>query len=108
LCPSHNPDYAETLRQQSARGGAKSSKLRALRARRAGLDSLPALAEFTSGVIHDALDGTVAPEVARVVLYGISIQRQLVEAADVDARLAAIEERLGATTQDRRAAWPAA
>ncbi len=95
FCLAHDPERVGQLRQSRAKGGAKASQLRALRGRRAKLDTVGGLVRFTAGVIQDALAGTVAADVARVVLYGISIQRQLLEAGDLEKRIAALEANLG-------------
>lgn len=65
--------------------------MKALRARRLRLDTPTALVKFTALLVQDALDGTTAVDVARCALYGVSIQRQLVEASDLEQRLAALE-----------------
>ena len=49
---------------------------------------------FTGKLIQDMLDGTTPVDVGRAVLYGISIQRQLVESGDLEQRLCALEARL--------------
>jgi hypothetical protein len=102
-CWNHDPERAGDVRQARAKGGAAASKLRALRGRRSKLDTVPALVAFTAGVIQDTLVGGLAPDVARVVLYGLSIQRQLVEAGDLDRRLSELEAQLGAEGPERRA-----
>jgi len=73
-------------------GGAKASKLRALRARRPRLDTVGALVAFTAGVIGDVLEGRIGVDVGRTAIYGLSLQRQLLETA----ALAQIEGRLNA------------
>lgn len=100
-CMSHDPERAGDVRRARARGGAAASKVRALKGRRDRLDTPGALVRFTSGVIQDVLDGTVPPDVARAVLYGLSIQRQLVEAGDLERRLTSLERQL-APEQARR------
>ena len=102
FCLSHDPTRAADARQARAKGGAAGSKLRALKGQRAKLNTAAGLIRFTSGVIQDALDGRLTPDVARVVLYGLSIQRQLVEAGELEQRLAQLEEQLAAATAQRR------
>jgi hypothetical protein len=55
---------------------------------------VPALVAFTARVIGDILAGELRPEFARTVLYGLSIQRQLVETSDLERRLSALEARV--------------
>jgi len=91
------------MREARARGGAAASRLRSLEGRRARLDTPAALVKFTSKVIQDTLDETTPFVVARTVLYGISIQRQLVESTDLERRIEALEQRLAADIRPRRA-----
>ena len=91
-CLVHDPERAVAVREARAKGGAAASKLRALKARRPRLDTAAGLIRFNAGVIADTLEGRLLPDVARAVLYGMSIQRQLVEAGDLEKRLAALEE----------------
>ena len=49
---------------------------------------------FTGKLIRDVLDQTTPVDVGRAVLYGISIQRQLIEAGDLEQRLSTLEARL--------------
>ena len=69
------------------------TKLRSLRGKRVKLDTAAGLVRFTAGVVQDALDGRLDADIARVVLYGVSIQRTLVETADHERRLAELERR---------------
>jgi hypothetical protein len=46
---------------------------------------------FTSGLVQDVLAGTVDPDVAKVCLYGVSIQRQLIEVAELERQVAELE-----------------
>src|SRR5439155_2213425 len=96
FCRVHDPDRAAEVRAACARGGAKASKLRALEGRRRKLDTPAALVGFVSGVIYDVVEHRVEVDVARTALYGCSIQRQLLEATDLAARLAAVEAQLAA------------
>jgi hypothetical protein len=94
FCLSHDPERRETVREARARGGAAASKLRALQGRRAKLETPAALVRFTGKLIQDVLDETTPVDVGRAVLYGISIQRQLVESGDLEKRLSALEARI--------------
>lgn len=100
-CLSHDPAHQEALRASRAKGGANASKLRALRGKRAKLDTLPALVKFTAGVIQDVLGLSLPVDVGRCVLYGLSIQRDLVETSDLEARVVALEQGMAARTAGR-------
>jgi len=82
------------VRAARQRGGAAASKLRALAGRRRKLTSAGALVDFVSGVIHDTLEGRVEVDIARTCLYGASIQRALIQAGDLEQRLAVVEAQL--------------
>ena len=103
FCLSHDPALQDVVREARAKGGAAASKLRALEGQRAKLDTPAALVRFTGRLIQDVLDGTTPVDVGRAVLYGVSIQRQLVESSELERRIAAIEQRL----QGPRDRWPA-
>ena len=94
FCLSHDPDRQVAVRKARAKGGAAASKLRALEGKRAKLDTPSALMHFTGKLIQDMLDGTTPVDVGRAVLYGIIIQRRLVESGDLEQRLCALEARL--------------
>ena len=91
----HDPEQRAARATARAKGGAKASKLRAITGRRSKLATASDLVTFTAGVIHDVQEGKLEPDTARVVLYGVSIQRHLVEIADLERRLAVLEERFG-------------
>jgi hypothetical protein len=90
FCAVHEPERAEQVRAARSKGG----KVAALASRRRHLDTPGRLVRFASSVIQDALDGTLDLAVAKTVLYGVGIQRSLVEASDIEQRLAALEQRL--------------
>ena len=92
-CVMHDPEKAAAVAAARARGGTVAAKLRVLQGKRLRLDTAAALVRFTADVVQDTLAGTVEPDVARTVLYGVSIQRQLVEVADHERRLAKLERR---------------
>ena len=105
-CMAHDPERASTVRTARAKGGATASKLRMLRSRRAKLDTVAALVGFTAGIIHDVVEHVLPYETGRVVLYGVSIQRQLLETGDLERRLAALEEQARAAgPSGRRHGW---
>ena len=91
LCLAHDPDRQVVVWEARAKGGAKASKIRAIQGRRAKLATMAELVRFTASVIHDVREEARAPEVGRAVLYGLSLQRHLVEASDLEARLATLE-----------------
>ena len=110
LCLAHDPDRQSAVREARAKGGAKASKIRAIRGRRSRLATAGELLKFTAGVIQETHEGAIAPDVARAVLYGISIQRQLVEASDLEKRLAELEGRVTSVHSpptERGTRWPA-
>ena len=90
-CIAHDPRRHNEAQAARAKGGTVKNQLRTLAGRRKRLSTAAELIAFTSGVIQDVLSGDVQPEVARVCLYGISIQRQLVEVGDLERRLEALE-----------------
>jgi len=95
LCWVHDPRQAEAAARARAAGASKGGTLRALNGRRRRLDTAAALVTFTAAVVQDVLAGTVEPDVARAVLYGISIQRQLVEVAELERKLTDLERQYG-------------
>ena len=90
FCVMHDPELADKVARARARGGTVAAKLRILHGKRARLDTTSALVRFTAEVVQDTLAGTVEPDVARTVLYGCSILRQLAEHS-LDKRLAEVE-----------------
>ena len=94
LCLWHDPDRVEAARAARSQGAVAAGKVRALDGRRRKLETAGSLAKFMGTLIHDVLDGRTAPDTARVVVYAISVQRQIIEAADIEPRLAALERQL--------------
>lgn len=92
FCLFHDPSRQGELAGIRAKGATTKNKLVALQGKRDRLDTVPALVAFTGRVIQDTLSGDVAPELARACLYGVAIQRQLLEASDLEARLRRLEE----------------
>ena len=76
-----------------SRGATTAGKLRALRGKRRRLDSHAGLAAFLTGIIYDVAEGRLDPDVARVIIYGCSVMRQLAEHA-LEHRLAEVERLL--------------
>jgi len=90
------------MRQARAAGASKGGTVRALKSRQPRFDSPRALIGFVGLILGGVLSGRIAPDVARAVLYGVSIQRQLIEASDLERRLAALEAQLPTTGAQRR------
>jgi len=79
------------------KGGTAAAKLRLLQGRRLRLDTPAALAKFMSNVIQDVMAGTLDIDVAKVVVYAVSVQRQVVEyaeKAEIEKRLVEVERLL--------------
>ena len=71
----------------------------------AGCNTTAALLTFNGALLQDVLEGTFSTDIGRAVFYGLSVQAKLVElcaAADLERRLAAIEERLAASQPQPR------
>jgi len=91
-CFIHSPNRTAEVRQARRKGAQAAGQRRVSEGRRKKLDSASDLIRFTAGVVQDVLSGAVGPDVARACLYGISIQRQLIEASDLERRLVALEQ----------------
>ena len=102
FCIWHDPARAEFARTARSRGAVAAGKVRALQARRAKLDTPRALVRFVAGVVQDVLDGQVEVDAARAALYGVNVQRLLLEQSDIEARLTALEQRLAGQQGGRR------
>jgi len=97
VCIMHAPDMAEKIAGARMRGGTAAAKLRLLQGKRLRLDSPSALARFMSHVIQDLMAGTLDVDVAKVVVYAVSVQRQVVEhaeKAELEKRLVEVERLL--------------
>ena len=60
---------------------------------------------FNGALLQDVLEGTFSTDIARAVFYGLSVQAKLVElsaAADLEHRLADLEERLASSQPPKR------
>jgi hypothetical protein len=79
VCVMHAPDMAEKVAAARMRGGAAAAKLRVLTGRRLRLDTSAAVVRFAGGLVQDVLAGTVDPDVARTVLYGLNVQLKGIE-----------------------------
>ena len=97
LCWSHDPRQAETAARARAEGASKGGKLRALKGRRPKLDSPRALVRFVADLAQDTLSGAVEPDVSRAVAYCVSLQIRLLEASELERRVAELEARYAAS-----------
>lgn len=104
-CVAHDPNRVEAMQAARSRGATTANKLRALEGRRERLDTPAALVKFVGTLVQDVVGGAVEPDVARVALYGCSIQRQLLETTDLEARLAALEEAAEQPTRRAGGKW---
>ena len=96
LCVAHDPQYAAQADAARRKGGTTAMKLKVLQGRRQRLDSARSLGRFLGDVMLDLLAGRVEVDVARTLAYCCSVQRQMVETASLEARLAALEARAAA------------
>jgi hypothetical protein len=87
----HDPEKAAAVAAARARGGTVAAKLRILQGKRERLDTPKALVKFVANVVQDTLAGSCEPDIARVVLYGISIQKALIETADLEQQVRELE-----------------
>jgi len=88
---------ADMVKAAQIKGGTATAKLRLLQGRRLRLDSPAALARFMSGLIQDIMAGTLDVDTAKVVVYAVSVQRQVVEhaeKAELEKRLVEVEKLL--------------
>jgi hypothetical protein len=102
-CVMHDPAMAGAVATARVKGGQVAARLRLLQGKRLRLDTAAGVARFTSGVIQDTLAGTIEPDLAKVVLYGCSIQlkaAEMIEKSEVERRLAEVEKLLA-----QRRAW---
>jgi hypothetical protein len=99
LCVAHDPQYAAAAEAARRKGGTTAMKLKVLQGRRQRLDTPRALTRFLGDVMLDLLAGKVEVDVARTLAYCASVQKGLIEVAELEARLAALETAAG---QQRR------
>jgi len=107
FCLAHDKTRRAAAQAARAKGATVSNKLRALEGRRRRLDSAPELVTFTSGIVQDLLSGSVTVDVGRAVLYGVSIQKSLLEASDLDGRLKVLEAAQTPETKKGTPTWRA-
>lgn len=102
LCPVHDPERAEAVRAARSRGATSTNKLRALRGRLPKLDDTSGLVRFTARLIGEVYSGQVTADTARVLVYAMGLQRQLLETSDLEVRLRAVEDRIHMEKGQRR------
>jgi hypothetical protein len=83
-CFQHSPDHAEAAEEARHRGLVNGNKIKALKGCRPKLDDMPALVRYTARIIVDVVEQRVPADVGRVALYGLSIQKGLLEANDLE------------------------
>jgi hypothetical protein len=91
LCLVHDPELADKVQAARRRGGTVSMQLKLLQGRRRRLDSPKKLLAFVSDLALDTLSGSIEPDVSRATAYAVSLQIKLIEQADLEQRLAALE-----------------
>jgi hypothetical protein len=94
-CLVHDPELKDKVTAARRRGGSTAMKLKLLEGKRLKLDTPAALVRFNAGLIQDTLAATVDPGVSRAVSYAIANQLRLLETADLETRLAALEAAAG-------------
>jgi hypothetical protein len=101
-CLSHTPELAATIHAARMRGGTAAARVRVLQGKRRRLEKPAELAKFLSALCEDTLAGHVDASVARSVAYVAQVLRGVVETAEIDKRLAALEATLAQRQQPRR------
>ncbi len=101
-CLAHDPARQGQAQAARRKGAQRAGTLRTIRRKRARLDTPAALVRFTATLIQDTLEGVVEPDVARVCLYGLSIQRALLVTSDLEQRIEALEARTPPMTKGER------
>jgi hypothetical protein len=101
LCWAHDPRHAEQAVKARAEGASRGGKIRALQGRRRRLTTPAALIEFVNSLIWDAIDGKHEPKLVNAVVGAVNAQRALLEQADLEQRLAALEAAAGAQRRIR-------
>jgi hypothetical protein len=106
LCWSHDPTRAEAAREARSKGARKANTLRLLRGRRPRLDRPGAMTKFLATLMLDTLEGRVEADIARSVGYLANVQRAYIEQAELERRLAALEQQ-AAAQEPRKRTWGA-
>src|SRR5215213_1427695 len=90
-CVAHDPEYADRAEAARRKGGTTAMRLKLLQGRRARLDTARSLTRFLSDVMVDLLAGRVEVDVARTLAYCASVQKGLVETAELEKQVAELE-----------------
>jgi len=90
-CWTHHPERQDIAAAARRSGRVKANRLIALRGKRSKLSTVPELVRFVATLVHRVIDGELTPDVARVALYGLHLQKSLVELSDLERRLTALE-----------------
>jgi hypothetical protein len=88
-CWGHDPKRREEAQAARSEGARTKNHLGRLRRLSARLTTNEDLMRFSSAVITDLFQGRVSDQVARAVLYGVSVQRALIESASIERNRAA-------------------
>ena len=106
-CFPHDPANAERMRDARTRGASRGGKLKAIHGRRPRLDDAAGLLRFNAELINRLLAGELEVDVVRCVVYALSLQKSLVEASNLEKRLAALEANLNASEAQGAQRWHA-
>jgi hypothetical protein len=101
FCWTHDPDREHERLVARAKGG----RLKALKGRRLKLDDAAGLLRFNADLVHRLLEGDLEADVVRVVVNALNLQRQLIEAGDIERRLGDLEQRLQAQQPTTARRW---
>jgi len=93
-CFPHDPATAERMQRARAVGASKGGKVKALKSHQPRFDTPKALIRFVGLILGGVLSGRIAPDVGRCVLYGVGIQKSLIESSDLEKRLTVLEQQL--------------
>ena len=105
LCRVHDPATAAEVQAARVRGARKAGQIRLLRGRRRKLEGAGNLARFLSELIEDVLAGRVDVDVARTATYAASVLRGVIDSAEHERRIAALEQHLGRDRRGRDGRW---
>jgi hypothetical protein len=99
FCFMHgDPDAARAARQ---RGAVQAGRLRSIRGHRSRLSTAADLIRFTADLVHRVIEGELPPDVARCALYGLHLQKDLVETGEIERRVNELVAQLEAMRQGR-------
>lgn len=90
-CVAHDPQYADAAEAARRKGGTTAMKLKLLQGRRARLDTARSLTRFLGDVMLDLLAGKVEVDVARTLAQCCSVQKGLIEVAELERQVGELE-----------------